>query len=112
MPRPTSTGPSARKPSRRDSLRLLAAALVAPALLPGEVRAQDAGVSSASAATAPPAAPALESVQAAAAPWPTTEKLQKTNEENVAALKKVALANGDVPDLLPHPSTRARGGAR
>jgi hypothetical protein len=108
MPPHTSTGPSARKPSRRDSLRLLAAALVAPALLPAEVRAQDAGAS-ANAATG--AAPAPESAQAAS-PWPTTEKLQKTNEENVAALKKVALANGDAPDLLPHPSTRARGGAR
>src|ERR1700686_129064 len=101
----TSTGPSARNPSRRASLRLLAAALVAPAFL-SEARAQDAGP-----AAAAHAAPAPESAQAAPT-WPTTEKLQKTNDENVAALKKVALANGDAPDLLPHPPTRARGGAR
>ncbi|GAC1347046.1 MAG: hypothetical protein NVSMB23_25690 [Myxococcales bacterium] len=106
MTRRSSNGPFEGKPSRRDSLRLLAAALVAPALLPAEGRAQDAGP----AAAAP--APRPQQDAAATPPaWPTTEKLQKTNQENVAALKKVALANGDAPDLLPHPPTRARSGA-
>jgi hypothetical protein len=106
MSQRTSAGPPARNPSRRDSLRLLAAALVAPAFLSAEARAQDAGPAAAANAT-----PSPEGAQAAS-PWPTTEKLQKTNDENVAALKKVKLANGDAPDLLPHPTTRARGDGR
>lgn len=107
MAQRTPTRPGASKPSRRDSLRLLAAAIVGPALLPAEGRAQDGGE-----AGLPKAAPPQDGAPAAppATPWPTTEKLQKTNRDNVAALRKVALANGDAPDLLPHPSTRVRGG--
>jgi hypothetical protein len=84
--------------SRRDSLRLLAAALAAPVLLPRRASAQSA------AQAAPAARPlAAETTAAAGGLWPSAEKLMQTNAESVALLKQVRLRNGDAPDQLPRP---------
>jgi|ERR1700737_2503706 hypothetical protein len=84
--------------SRRDSLRLLAAALAAPVLLPRRALAQSAAQDA-----PPPRAAAAETTAGAGGPWPSAEKLMQTNAENVALLKKVRLRNGDAPDQLPRP---------
>jgi hypothetical protein len=84
--------------SRRDSLRLLAAALAAPMLLPRRASAQSA------AQDAPTARPLpAETTAGGGGLWPSAEKLMQTNAENVALLKKVRLRNGDAPDQLPRP---------
>ena len=102
------------RPSRRDSLRLIAAALAAPALFSAAARGQDAGAAD---KTGPAAAPPGEAATlpgdggalgpaagaGTAGLWPSEATLLQGNAANLAALKKVALANGDAPDTLPHP---------
>jgi hypothetical protein len=95
----------ARGRSRRESLRLFALALAAPALLSRGGRAQDAGAAAAGVSRQGAAATG----GGAAGPWPSAEKLQQTNADNVAALKKVALGNGDAPDALPRPPLPGAG---
>src|SRR5258708_4081343 len=94
----TMTKPDQTATSRRNSLRLLAAALAAPVLLPRRAPAQSAGQDA-----SPARQPAAETTAGAGGPWPSAEKLMQTNGENVALLKKVRLRNGDAPDLLPRP---------
>ena len=44
--------------------------------------------------------------EAAKAPWPGEEKLNKSKREISEAMAKVPLDNGDAPDLLPRPRRR------
>lgn len=96
-----------RATSRRDSLRLLAAALAAPALLPRAGFAQEA---------APPGAGAPAEAKAGpAGAWPSADKLLQANAEHAAQIARVRLSNGDAPDALPRPplpSAQRKGGRR
>lgn len=73
--------------TRRQLVRLLAAAPLVSRAVSAAPDAPDA------AAAAPPDA----------GPYPTAEKLASTNRELLATLGRVRLANGDGPDLLPRP---------
>lgn len=96
-----------RATSRRDSLRLLAAALAAPALLPRAVAAQEAGRADAGAVP--------EAKAGGEGAWPSADKLLKANADHAARISRVRLSNGDPPDALPRPplpGAQRKGGRR
>lgn len=100
---------SGRATSRRDSLRLLAAALAAPALFARGAAAQEPG------REPPAAAPQPEAAPGGGGPWPSAEKLMKANGEHAAQLARVRLSNADAPDALPRPplpGAQRKGGRR
>src|SRR5438552_3253602 len=75
--------------SRRDLIKLVSAAPLALAACRSEDAAPTAGAGPDAGVAAP------------ASPWPTYDKLMKTNADLRAALAKVKLTNGDAPDTLP-----------